>query len=507
MKHSPISNMISAALSKTIGIVGPFIIRTIIIYKLGNEYVGLNSLFTSLLLVLSMTELGFGAALTYSMYRPVNEGNAIKLSALLNYYKNIYRMIGITILLIGVFITPFIKYLINGEYPNSINIFVLFIIFLVNTVLTYTPFTYKSSILIANRRNDIVNIIQSITQFLMYLFQVLALVVFGNYYAYALLMPFFAIVNNVFINIATKHFYPDIIPNGKLRTIERNSLFGKVKALFIHRLAGVLIVAMDNVFVSAILGLVDLALFTNYFYIVNALNGMIEMIMSSVVSTIGNDLLNETDEENYTRLCMYSYLLCMGVGFLTICLFNMLHPFVSLWVGEKSALPATTEILFCAYFYSWRIRSMGQVYRDAAGMWKKDVLKSWLGIFLDLVLNFVLISTIGINGALISTIVIMVVVFCPWETRIISKELLHCKPGRYIRIIITNILLTGIAMYLSSCILKYVTITNSLIELTARFCLSVVIAFIVLFLPTSRSKEFKKICTLITENRKRINNE
>lgn len=496
MRHNPISNVAAAAINKTIGVVGPFIIRTIIIYKLGSEYVGLNSLFTSLLLVLNMVEFGFGAALTYSMYKPVNDGDYTKLSELLNYYKNVYRIIGLLILTIGLLFCPFIKFFIKGDYPTTVNIVALFVIYLSNTVLSYLLFAYKSSVLIAYRKNDLVYLVQGTTQFLMYCSQAFILICLGDFYLYAIMMSLFTIANNIIINLVSNHLYPQIKPVGQLKKEEKVSIVEQVKALFIHRLAGVLIATLDNVFVSAILGLVELAIFTNYFYIVNALNGLIEMMSSSMASTIGNDLINLSTEKNYKKFCNYTYILTISIGLITVCLYNMLQPFIALWVGANGVLPKPTLVLFCLYFYSWKMRSVGQVYRDAAGIWRRDVIKSALGIVVDIVLNYVLIMTIGVNGALISTIVVMLFIFLPWETRIVIAELFHIKPYRYVRILFVNSFLTVAAMILSGIILDRISFSNRILDLIMRLGMSIMISSVVLVSPTIKSQEFKQLSLL-----------
>ena len=86
-------NIIWGFIEKMITLICPFIIRTIMIYKLGNEYLGLNGLFTSILQVLSLAELGFGDAIVFSMYKPIIENDNKMLSALLNLYKKVYRII------------------------------------------------------------------------------------------------------------------------------------------------------------------------------------------------------------------------------------------------------------------------------------------------------------------------------------------------------------------------------------------------------------------------------
>ncbi|MBR4329805.1 MAG: polysaccharide biosynthesis protein, partial [Candidatus Riflebacteria bacterium] len=84
---------------------------------------GLNSLFTSVLQVLNLTELGVSSALVYSMYKPIAEDNKEKICQLMNLYKYYYRIIGFIILCIGLILLPFIPNLIHGNIPSDINIY------------------------------------------------------------------------------------------------------------------------------------------------------------------------------------------------------------------------------------------------------------------------------------------------------------------------------------------------------------------------------------------------
>ena len=105
-------------------VIFPFIIRTILIHILGSEYAGLSSLFTSILQVLSLADLGFGSAMVYAMYEPIANDDKESICALMHYFRKIYIIIGIVVLLIGIATMPFIKYFINGKVPDDINLYV-----------------------------------------------------------------------------------------------------------------------------------------------------------------------------------------------------------------------------------------------------------------------------------------------------------------------------------------------------------------------------------------------
>lgn len=134
VKRNTISGAVSGIANKIIASLCPFVLRTIMIYYMGTEYLGLSSLFTSILSMLSLAELGFGGALVYSMYKPIAENDTKSICALMNLYKKVYMVIGTIILAVGIIIMPFVPKMINGSIPDEINIYILYLIYLINTV-------------------------------------------------------------------------------------------------------------------------------------------------------------------------------------------------------------------------------------------------------------------------------------------------------------------------------------------------------------------------------------
>ena len=160
---------------RIISMLFPFIIRTVILMKLGEEYIGLSGLFTAVLNVLNLAELGFTTAIVFSMYKPIADDDTATIKALLNAYRKIYRIVALIVLATGLCTMPFLKYLIKGSYPTDINLYALFAIYLANTVIGYSFFAYKSSLLTAHQRMDVQSGIQSGATLLMYTIQIILL--------------------------------------------------------------------------------------------------------------------------------------------------------------------------------------------------------------------------------------------------------------------------------------------------------------------------------------------
>jgi hypothetical protein len=179
-------NIIFGIILKVYQILVPFLMRTAMIYLMGVQYLGLNSLFTSILQVLNLAELGVGSAMIYSMYKPIAEDKNAEICALMQLYRTYYRVIGSIIAVVGLVLTPFIPKLISGDVPQEINIYVLYLLNLGATVLSYWLYAYKNSILQAHQRVDIVSKVTLVTSTIQYGLQLLVLWLFRNYYLYVI---------------------------------------------------------------------------------------------------------------------------------------------------------------------------------------------------------------------------------------------------------------------------------------------------------------------------------
>ena len=278
-RKNTIRNMIWGTLNKLLITLVPFITRTVIINILGTEYLGLNSLFSSVLQILNLTELGISSAIVFFMYKPIAQNDEKRICSLLNLYKKIYRIIGIIILILGLLILPFLDNLISGDIPNDINIYYLYIIYLVNTVITYWLFAYKKSLIEAFQRNDVVSNINSILYILQSLFQIVMICKFKNYYLYVMIMPIITIANNIVCAIYAKRKYPQYIAKGDVDKATKKELKKKVSGLVVYKICTTTRNSLDSIFISAFLGLNMVAIYNNYYLIMNAISTFMSVII------------------------------------------------------------------------------------------------------------------------------------------------------------------------------------------------------------------------------------
>ncbi|MBO5413595.1 MAG: polysaccharide biosynthesis protein [Clostridia bacterium] len=485
-------NIIFGIINKIIMMLCPFAIRTIIIWKLGVEYVGLSSLFTSILQILSLAELGFGTAIVYSMYKPLAENDTKLISALLNLYRKVYRIIGLVILSIGIMLMPFLKFLIWGNYPSDINIYILFIIYLINTVLSYFLFAYKQSLLLANQRNDVESNITSISYLIMYILQIVAIIFTKNYYCYIIFLPFCTIAINLIRNEYIKKKYPKYICSGELPIDVKKDMKKRIFGLMLSRICQVCRNSFDSIVISMALGLTILGKYQNYYYIINTIAGFLTIITTSIVAGIGNNIVTKTKEENYEEFKLFQFGYNWIASWCTVCLLCLYQPFMEIWVGKNNLMPFWLVMLMCIYFYVLRVGDVVAVYKEATGIYWEDRYRPVLESIVNLVLNFALVYTLGVYGVVLSTIISILFINIPWAAIVLHKTYFRISSIKYFSNVGINILILIFISIVTYKICLLFNGNNLYINLIIRGVICIFIPNVILVLVNYKNHNLRK---------------
>lgn len=452
--RNSIRSTAAGAAYKIVSMVFPFITRTIIIKELGMDYVGLNGLFSSILSVLSISELGFGSAMVYSMYKPIAEGDTDKVCALLKQFRKFYTYIGTFILVVGLCLLPFLEHFIKGTHPADINLRVLYLLFLFNSVISYFIFSYKGSLLSANQREDINSKVLMACNIVMYISQIIVLFLVKNYMIYVMIMPIMTIANNIARSIVVNKLYPQYKCRGELEKSELKTIYKNVGALVGHRISGTIILSSDNIVISSVLGLTAVACYDNYYYIINALVGFFMIYFNAIRPSIGNSIVTESVEKNYKDFRKITAITAWVAGWCSICMLCLFQPFITIWAGKDYLLSMFTVILFCIYFYEWKLIDVFVVYRDAAGMWWSDKFRPFIVASVNLIGNITLVSIMGLDGVVLSTLSSSVLISFPWVLRMLFKEYFKRNLRKYlifiVQISLTVFVTAGISYYITS---------------------------------------------------------
>lgn len=489
-------NMVFGTALKLYQIILPFFMRTIMVYTIGVEYLGLNSLFISILQMLNLAELGVGSAMVFSMYKPIVSEDRIVICALMNLYKWYYRIIGGIILIIGIVLTPFIPDLINGDIPSDINVYILYLLNLFATVLTYWLFAYKNSILQAHQRTDIVSKVTICTDTFKYIFQISALFLFRNYYLYVIAILLSQIFNNIFTAIVSQKLYPQYKAVGKLTKESIQEINSKIKDLFTAKLGGTIVNSADTIVISAFLGLTVLAVYQNYYYIMISVVGFITILLNSCTAGIGNSILTETEEKNYKDFKNFAFMEIWVAGICVCCFLNLYQPFMTLWMGEDNLLNFGCVILICIYFYLYITNQFMCTYKDAAGIWHEDRFRPLIGAIFNLILNLLLVRFIGIFAIILSTVLSYIFIIIPWLIHNLFTVLFKRASIEFVKkyiyytfVILIAALFTG---FLSSKI-REITILSLII----RFSISFIGSNIVFLVLMGHGEEFKNALYIV----------
>lgn len=475
--RNSIRSTMSGLLNRGINLLIPFVIRTVMIHKLGVEYLGLSTLFVSLIQVLNLSELGIGSALVFHMYKPVSEDDFDALSGILWLYRRVYRVIGSVILGIGICLMPILPWLVDVKQltGTNVNLYALFMIYLVNTVISYWFFAYRKSLLMAYQRHDLISNINSMVNIGLYVLQILALLVCPSYYLYILLMPIFTLADNILVALTTGKLYPQIIQRKHTPPTQVHGLLGNVKYMVGHKVGGVVIQSADSIVISAFLNLTVLTAYSNYYYVVSALVGLIHVGYNAILAGVGNSILIQSREKNYELFEELSFLVFYVVAFCSACLMALYQPFMKLWMGEELMLPNRTVVLFVVYFYTWQFRIIGLNFKDAAGMWKNDALKPYVGLVLNMTLNIVLVQLIGVDGVLLATIFVMTMVYFPWETWVLHKDLFKKSTGKYYRRCLFYAIAAGLTTWITYSVVSWIS-GNSLVFFIMKVIVTVFVS-------------------------------
>lgn len=424
------AGILTGLFSKLLHLGMPFITRTVILYILGTEYLGLSGLFSSLLSFLSLAELGVSNALVYSMYKPVAEEDADSVCALLSLYRKLYRIIGFVILAAGLICVPFLPLLISGDVPADMNLYLLYGVYLGNTVISYFLFAYRGSLLHAHQRVDVTNVTDSVISAVTWVLQIVMLLIFKNYYAYLIFMPLSNVAGNLVRLYYTKKLYPQYTPRGKVDPELEASIFKKIKALMGAKISTTVLHSSDNIVISAFLGLTMVSIYGNYYFLMNSIGSFLGIIFSSILPGVGNSLVTESMEKNYRDFKKFVFLNNWLVGWCAVCFICLYQPFMELWVGQELMLPFSVVVLIVVYFVLYQGRKVVITYKDAAGLWWEDRFRPFVMAAVNLGFNLILVQVIGIWGVILST-VLSFVLSVPWETCVVYKHVFKRSPKEY----------------------------------------------------------------------------
>lgn len=492
-----IKNSITSMIGNIISFLVSFISQAIFIRILGAEYLGLNGLFTNILTMLSIFELGIGNAIVFNMYKPIAENNIPKIKSLMNFYKKAYRLIMIIIFTFGIILLPFLKYIV-GEVSIDINIYIVYIFFLLSTLSSYV-IAYKRNLIIANQENYIINLIHSVYIITFNVAQLIIIYFTKNYYLYLVVKIVCQLLENFIIGLIANYKYK-YITEGKTEKLDKEiekDIFSRVKALIFHKVGAIIIFGTDNIIISTFFGIIQVGLYTNYYTIINAINTLFGQIISSATASVGNLIAKEKTEKLYSTFKKMRFLNSWISIFTGVSLLVMVQSFIKLWVGVEYLLGIDVVIVIVCNYFQKMQRNAYSTFKDSAGIWREDKFVPLVESGLNIVFSIIFLKIFGLVGVFMGTVVSGLVLWCYSYPKFVYKKLFNRSYREYAKETLGYISLFVIIAAITYGISKLIIVNNTFIQLLVNSILCIIIPNAIMFLIFRKTENFEYFKELI----------
>lgn len=470
-----------------------FISRTIFIYILGSDYLGINGLFTNILSILSLAELGVGSAIIYSMYKPLANNDEYRISALMNLYSKAYKIIGAIVAIIGITITPFLDYIINDK-PNIDNITFIYLLFLLDSVLSYY-FAYKRSIIIADQKNYLSTINQQIFNIIKFLGQVTVLLISKNYILYLGVQILSNFLSNIFISIKADSLYPYLKLNKKaeLDKEEKALIFRNVRAMMSHKVGGVVVNSTDNILISSFIGVYWVGIYSNYVMITGMINSVLYQIFTALTASVGHLNVTESKEKSKEIFYITFFLNFWIYSFCSICLWILFNPFITLWVGEKFTLSLNIVFIIILNFFIVGMRQTTIMYNTTLGLFWNDRFKPWFEAGINLVASLFFMRILGIAGVFIGTFISTITTSFWVDPYILYKYSFNSGLKNYFKKYFIYFIVTLFSGSITTYIAANINNNNNIVAFIYKLIICLIVPNLINLIIFYRTYEFKYI--------------
>lgn len=477
-----IKNSIFAMISNILAILIGLISQFFFLKFLSIEYLGLNGLFSNIISMLGIMELGIGNAIVYNLYAPLVEKNYSKVNSLMNFYKKCYRLIGITIFILGLGLIPFLPLIIKNISIN-ININLVYFLFLLEVSISYF-FSYKRSLLYADQKNYYVNIIHIFYLLFMNIFLIIFLFLTRNYYFYLIIKIIFRMTENLLIHyiVNKKYKHIDFLIEKDLDSDTKKDIFQKVKALFFHKIGSFVVNGTDNIIISKFIGITAVGLYSNYFLIINSVQTLFCQTISGVTASVGHLLVEKNEEKSFYIFDKIRFINFWIATFSSISILLIIQPFITLWIGKEYLISSYVVIVLSINYFFRMMTMCFSVFKESAGIFKEDQFIPLLESAINIIFSIFLSQRLGLAGVFLGTFISSLTYWMYSYPRFIYKGLFKKNYREYLIDNGKYFFLFFIILIISS-IISYVLATqNIIINLIINILISIFIPNIIIII-------------------------
>lgn len=492
-------NLLSSFGFRLLGIITAFLVRTVFIRCLSADYLGVNGLYSNILSMLSLTELGFGTAMIYSMYKPLAGKNQEKISQLLELYKTVYRVVGTVILALGLLLIPFLDYLIK-DAPDIQGLTFYYILFLLDSVSSYWFFSYRNSILQADQKAYVLTGYQSVFNIVKTVLQIILLLIFRSYTIYLLTQIGCTIAQNIAIAFRVQREYPNALakPAIHLPDAERKKIFRDVRALMLQKISFITLNSTDNIIISSFVGVTWVGLLSNYMILIDAITGLLSQVTASVSASLGNYFAENDRDSGYDIFKRIEFLNFWLYGFSMIALMVLMDPFITIWLAVDYTLGTWVAISLAIRFFVEGYMNTMSVFRSTLGLFAYGQALPLVVTAVNIVLSIALSYVWGIAGVLIATPISRLVVQVWYNPLLIHRKGFHRSVlPFYTRCALRVALLVVAAIITMKCVGMIVATGVTMVNFTFAVLVAAVIPNLIFLTAFFRTEEFTYFVNLM----------
>lgn len=397
-------NIIAGMAGYTVNLIMGIICRIVFTRTLTADYLGINGLFSNILSMLSLAELGIGSAIGYALYKPLAEDNKPKVASLMRFYSRCYTAIGIVVAVLGLCLLPFLDLLIHDAPSIKENLHVIYLFFLFNTATSYF-FSYRGALLTAAQQNYLVVGISYLVMITQSVVQIILLLTTRNYMLYLLALIIGGLCYNIIISQVAKKRYPFIVGKdiAPLEGNEKKELVGNVRALTIWKLSGLLVNQTDNIIITFFNGLATVGLSSNYTLLSGTLTSLINLIFNGITASVGNLNAIESKEKKMAMFNVINLANFWMFGWAAIGIFGVSSDMVHLLFGERYVLPISIPFVIALNFYMVGMQSAVWTYKNTMGLFRQGRYLLIVTAAINLVCSIWLGKIWGLFGILLAT--------------------------------------------------------------------------------------------------------
>lgn len=502
--YNSIKNMIYSIISNALTIIIGFLVQKVFLSILGTEYLGLNSLYTNIVSMLAIADLGIGSAIIYNLYEPVAKNKKEKIKSLMRFYRNTYRIISLIIFVIGLILIPFLGIIIGKTTIPHFELIILFILFLLDTVSSYL-LSYKRSLLYADQKIYITSIVHLGYLVIMNSLLIGCLLLTKNYYLYLIIKIICRILENVVICIIADKKYPYLKEKEvkKLSKETINDIILKVKGLIFHKIGSFFVLGTDNIIISMFLGVTIVGLYNNYYLVIYALTTLICQGFTSFTASVGNLLALESKDRIFQVFKRIRFLNYLVASYTAVSILVVMESFISCWYGAEYLLDTSVLIVLVINYYLTVMRYNISIFKEAAGIFHEDRYVPIVESIVNIVASLILLKFFGLAGVFLGTIISNLILHFYSYPKYVYKELFKDNYKNYFKSIFTYFILFIFIASFTFIVCSIIKVDSPLVQMIINIGISLIIPNLINYIFLHRKEEFNYLKELINKILKR----